>query len=249
MIDNRDDAAIGGDGDFLDDFEVKGKASELVWSPCFDGAEGQGFDQTQIAFVIHGTTRDPGGKGEGQFVDGLTVRFGLVWEECPPYREEKHAHGGRRKLKRRRNLYVRNLRKPKELGNALWAKKLGIPIQHRLRIIIWIVRIKGYDVLVKSLFDSHLIHLICLSEYLLSVVLNMCGNTYALLRKRSVAARLITRVLAAWRVSSGSKEPVTAMDSFTVSEFVRQFFKPTSEYSSAPSVAKRSGVGVQSKKA
>ncbi|RYP32148.1 hypothetical protein DL767_005384 [Monosporascus sp. MG133] len=78
MIDNKEDVAIGGDGAFLDDFEVKGKASELVWSPCFDGGEGQGIDQTQIAFAIHGTTRDPGDKGEGQFVDGLTVRFGLV---------------------------------------------------------------------------------------------------------------------------------------------------------------------------
>ncbi|RYP16670.1 hypothetical protein DL765_004990 [Monosporascus sp. GIB2] len=69
------------DGVFLDDFEVKGKASELAWSPYFEGGEGQGFDQTQITFMTHDTTRGPEDKGEGQFVDGLTVRFGLVWEE------------------------------------------------------------------------------------------------------------------------------------------------------------------------
>ncbi|RYP71508.1 hypothetical protein DL771_004763 [Monosporascus sp. 5C6A] len=71
-----EDVAIGGDGDSIGDFEVTGKASELVWSPCFDGGEGQGFAQTQIAFPIQCTTRDPGGKGEGQFIDGLTRQ---VW--------------------------------------------------------------------------------------------------------------------------------------------------------------------------
>ncbi len=91
-----EETAIRDEGDFLDDFEVTGKAPELVWSPCFDGGEGQGFDQTQITFRVTGTTSDPGNKGEGQFADsggGLTVRFGLVWEKCYPDLDSKQAWG------------------------------------------------------------------------------------------------------------------------------------------------------------
>lgn len=98
QIDNVQETTIGGDGDFLDSFEVKSDpVSELVWSPCFDGGEGEGQDTTQLSLKISGTTQDPGDKGEGQFIDGgLTVKFGLAWEECVPDRSAKYAWGDSR---------------------------------------------------------------------------------------------------------------------------------------------------------
>ncbi|KAI0014305.1 hypothetical protein F4779DRAFT_559160 [Xylariaceae sp. FL0662B] len=95
MIDSVEATAIGGAGDFDDDFAVQGTArpSPLVWSPCFDGGEGEGFDTTKLVFDVSATTRDPTGQGTGRLVAGLTLSFGLVWQECLPYLAEKLAWG------------------------------------------------------------------------------------------------------------------------------------------------------------
>ncbi|KAI1083563.1 hypothetical protein F5B20DRAFT_410772 [Whalleya microplaca] len=93
MINSVDQTAIGGDGDFDDDFEVQGASPELVWSPCFDGGEGEGYDATKLVFDVSGYTRDPTGSGTGQLVSGLTFNFGLAWEECSPNSAVKHAWG------------------------------------------------------------------------------------------------------------------------------------------------------------
>ncbi|OTB06019.1 hypothetical protein M426DRAFT_21443 [Hypoxylon sp. CI-4A] len=92
-IDHTAQTTIGGDGSFNDDFEVSSNTSQVEWSPCMDGGEGEGGSKTKIAFQITGETTDKTGKGTGQFVNGLTLEFPLVWEECYPDRAVKNAWG------------------------------------------------------------------------------------------------------------------------------------------------------------
>ncbi|KAI2781675.1 hypothetical protein F4815DRAFT_71208 [Daldinia loculata] len=94
MIDNTAEAAVGGEGNFDDNFEVSGgNSSNLEWSTCMDGGEGSGDVKTKLSFNIGATTSDKSGKGTGILTRGLTLDFGLVWEECYPDRSVKNAWG------------------------------------------------------------------------------------------------------------------------------------------------------------
>ncbi|KAI1135029.1 hypothetical protein F5Y05DRAFT_190004 [Hypoxylon sp. FL0543] len=93
MIDNTANTAIGGEGNFDDDFSVSGNSSHLEWSTCMDGGEGTGDVKTKLVFRLTATTSDKTGNGTGVLARGLTLDFGIVWEECYPDRAAKNAWG------------------------------------------------------------------------------------------------------------------------------------------------------------
>ncbi|OTA64803.1 hypothetical protein K449DRAFT_459238 [Hypoxylon sp. EC38] len=93
MIDDTANTAIGGDGNFDDDFSVNENSSHLEWSTCMDGGEGTGDVKTKLVFELTATTSDKTGKGTGVLTRGLTFDFGIVWEECSPDRGVKNAWG------------------------------------------------------------------------------------------------------------------------------------------------------------
>ncbi|KAI0381938.1 hypothetical protein F5Y04DRAFT_288111 [Hypomontagnella monticulosa] len=93
MIDHAATTEIGGKGTFDEDFEVNGKSSHLEWSTCMDGGEGTGDVKTKLEVSLTATTSDKTGKGTGLLTRGLTLDFGLAWEECRPDRTVKNAWG------------------------------------------------------------------------------------------------------------------------------------------------------------
>ncbi|KAI1482843.1 hypothetical protein F4774DRAFT_406545 [Daldinia eschscholtzii] len=94
MFDNTAKTAIGGAGNFDDDFEASGNSStNLEWSTCMNGGEGSGDVKTKLSFNIGATTSDKTGKGTGILTRGLTLDFGLVWEECYPDPDAANAWG------------------------------------------------------------------------------------------------------------------------------------------------------------
>ncbi|KAI0176466.1 hypothetical protein GGR52DRAFT_363125 [Hypoxylon sp. FL1284] len=93
MIDDQAPTTIGGEGEFDDDFEVSRNGSHLEWSTCMDGGEGGGDVRTKLAFLLTATTSDKTGEGSGALTGGLSLDFGLAWEECVPDRLVKNAWG------------------------------------------------------------------------------------------------------------------------------------------------------------
>ncbi|KAI1381291.1 hypothetical protein F4677DRAFT_402615 [Hypoxylon crocopeplum] len=95
MITQLTPAQIGGEGSFDDDFEVAvSPPSQLVWSPCFQGTEGSGGqDSTYIDFLVSASSSDKTGSGTGKLTSGLTVDWDLTWEECTPDLSAKYAWG------------------------------------------------------------------------------------------------------------------------------------------------------------
>ncbi|KAI1780181.1 hypothetical protein F4818DRAFT_437464 [Hypoxylon cercidicola] len=93
MIDDTATTAIGGEGDFDEDFAVSQNSSHLEWSTCMDGGEGTGDAKTKLSFRLTATTSDKTGKGSGILTRGMSFDFGVVWEECSPNRATKNAYG------------------------------------------------------------------------------------------------------------------------------------------------------------
>ncbi|KAI1805950.1 hypothetical protein F4811DRAFT_195086 [Daldinia bambusicola] len=94
MFDNTAKTSIGGVGNFNEDFEASGNSStDLEWSMCMNGGEGSGDVKTKLTFDISATTSDKSGQGTGHLTHGLTLDFGLVWEECIPNPSEASAWG------------------------------------------------------------------------------------------------------------------------------------------------------------
>ncbi|KAL7629147.1 hypothetical protein AAE478_000666 [Parahypoxylon ruwenzoriense] len=93
MIDNKAQTAIGGEGDFDEDFKVDSGNPQLEWSTCMDGREGTGDFKTKLAFTLTATTSDKTGNGTGVLTRGMTFDFGIAWEECYPKRAVKNACG------------------------------------------------------------------------------------------------------------------------------------------------------------
>ncbi|XXG94848.1 hypothetical protein Hte_001107 [Hypoxylon texense] len=93
MIDDKATTAVGGEGDFDEDFAVSQNSSHLEWSTCMDGGEGTGDVKTKLSFILTATTSDKTGKGTGLLARGMSFDFGVVWEECYPDRAVKNAWG------------------------------------------------------------------------------------------------------------------------------------------------------------
>ncbi|KAI1390190.1 uncharacterized protein F4822DRAFT_228374 [Hypoxylon trugodes] len=71
--------AVGGNGTFEDYFKVNAENSGLVWSPCFDSSI-----NAAITVTVDADVRD---KGIGPWIwggfrKGLTLTWGVAWEEC-----------------------------------------------------------------------------------------------------------------------------------------------------------------------
>ncbi|KAI0147918.1 hypothetical protein F4776DRAFT_288428 [Hypoxylon sp. NC0597] len=84
---------LGDDGNFDDDFSVTGNSSQLEWSTCMDGGEGNGDVKTKLVFKLTATTSDKTSKCTVVLARGLAFDFGIVWEECYPDRAVKNAWG------------------------------------------------------------------------------------------------------------------------------------------------------------
>ena len=92
QIDEVWDPKIGNET-YLDDFEFTGEITDRKWSPCFRGTEGYG-DITKMNFDVSAVAAAPGrGPLVSLLTSGLHVRYGLVWEECYPDPNAKHAWG------------------------------------------------------------------------------------------------------------------------------------------------------------